>query len=293
MRHRIELVHVSEVDYAEVGGEESPDLDRFAESDDGFMDGIHGLRDRAGADLAHLIFEWDEHEYGGLARYNSPFGLTCRHCGGLAFAHELGHNMGLKHDRYASVNAENVGGRSPVRDGPEHGFVDVAGGFRTVMAYGLECSDVGTDCPRLGVFSNPGLSYLGRALGVRYPAGRGLDGPADAAAVLDYAMPAVSMWRDRPADPSANRPPAVHGVGIPDAVCETPLGGRCAVHVPGGAFSDPDGDTLRLSALATSRRDITPEYWHPGDFDPALGLVVRPRDRGLRHGLPYGDALGS
>ena len=52
--HRVRLVERSEVAYGETGNS-LVDLFRFADPSDGHMDEVHAVRDRVGADLAHLI----------------------------------------------------------------------------------------------------------------------------------------------------------------------------------------------------------------------------------------------
>ena len=105
---------------------------------------MHGLRDRVGADLVHLIVA----EAAGIcatALRPGAFSLTPHGCPSQAFAHELEHNMGLKHDRYQVHHRE--GGVSPH---PASGYVNqrgaAAGGrrstrWRTIMAYRRQCSD--------------------------------------------------------------------------------------------------------------------------------------------------------
>ena len=74
------------------------------------MDEVHAMRDRTGADLVHLVFKDQDHPFGGVAHMGGAFGLTCQHCGGIVLAHELGHNMGLRHERYV-VHGRNQGRR--------------------------------------------------------------------------------------------------------------------------------------------------------------------------------------
>ena len=102
---------LAEFDYIEVGGDLSTDLRRLTGSADGFLDGVHALREEVGADLMHLLVSYDpasadDGSYTcGLAwirpSATRAFGVTLLHdwCDGT-FAHEVGHNLGLAHDRH-------------------------------------------------------------------------------------------------------------------------------------------------------------------------------------------------
>ena len=246
LRHRLALAATSEVRYTEAG--DGRDLDRLADPSDGYMDEVHAMRDRTGADLVHLVFKHEGHPFGGIAYLPGAFGLTCQYCGGRTFAHELGHNMGLSHDRY-----QTGGGRIA---NPAYGYVNqhgfAAGAMRsnrwfTIMAYPDQCTDAHTSCSAPLRFSNPRQSYNGDPLGIAFGAGgSGVTGPADAVAVLDATGPVVADWRDHV--PRPNRPPRAFGA-LPDrtlaqdAVVETDVS---------SAFLDPDGDTLTYTVSSSA-----------------------------------------
>ena len=77
------------------------------------------------------------------------------------FAHELGHNMGLFHDRYAVFNevAEDDE-RFPLYP-YAFGYVDQEGTIceRTIMSYDSQCSDEGKTATLRHVFSNPNKQF--------------------------------------------------------------------------------------------------------------------------------------
>ena len=258
VHHRLELVARSEVQYAEAG--DFRDIGRLANPSDGYMDEVHAIRDRTGADLVHLVFNYQEHPFAGVAYFGGAFGLTCQYCGGGTFAHELGHNMGLRHDRYAQLYSEI--GRGPVTLDPAFGYVNqpalavsAARSRRwvTIMSYHTQCSDTYARCSELLRFSNPRQSYNGDPLGVPFGSGgSGVTGAADAAAVLNATGPAVALWRDHVLRP--NRPPEAVGT-LPDR--RLALGGMVDLDVS-SAFADPDlGDVLTYTVSSSAPQVVT------------------------------------
>ena len=248
VHQRLVLVDRSEVPYTETYG--SLDLNRLRDPDDGHLDEAHVLRDLTGADLVHLIVASG---VGGIAVLQGAFGVTLRFGGSPVFAHELGHNMGLLHDRYQ--HHHYGGGVSPH---PAYGYVNqqafVAGGrgarrWRTIMSYPAQCIYAYTGCQQLLRFSNPRQSYNGDPLGIPHGAGgSGVTGPADAAAVLNATGPAVALWRDRP-----TRPPTAVGT-LPDRLLTLP--GTLDVDVS-AAFVDPDGDALTYAVSSSAPSVVT------------------------------------
>ena len=244
---RVRLVERFEAAYDETG-DSSLDLRRLADPSDGHMDQVHVVRDRIGADLVSLMVE--DANVCGKAHFRGAFSLTALGC---AFTHELGHNLGLSHDRYA---IERPG--YTTQGHPAYGYVNpqafAAGAGRsrrwvTIMAYVAQCLDAHIACSSVFRFSNPRESYNGDPLGVPHGAGgTGVARPADAAAVVNTTGPVVALWRDRP--DGTNRSPAPAGT-LPDRLLTLP--GTLDVDVS-AAFVDPDGDALTyaVSSLAPS-----------------------------------------
>ena len=159
--HRLALVERSEVPYTETG-DSRLDLQRIDLPQDGHLDGVHALRDRVGADLLHLIVS--RGNYCGVAFMpgTGVSGLTKLDCGASTFAHELGHNMGLLHDRYEQHHGEGVARGTGSH--PAYGYVNqrrfdagvLSGGWRTIMAYPTQCGDANVSCMEL--FGSPQTS---------------------------------------------------------------------------------------------------------------------------------------
>ncbi len=167
VNQRINLVYAGQVTYDEGA---NPDfgmtLDRLTGKVDGHMDNVHALRDAHSADLVSLVIEGAQ--YCGIAwLMSSPsvsfesdgFSVVAQSCatGYYSFAHELGHNMGSRHDTYVDPN------NTPYPF--SHGFTYPAAKWRTIMAYNNACTAVNENCTRLQYWSNPTVTYGGVAMG--------------------------------------------------------------------------------------------------------------------------------
>ena len=170
----LNLVGAERVDYSEAG--KFTDLDRLVTPDDGHMDRVHDLRDALGADLVNL----QAVAAGGVAQLLGAFSVN-------AFAHEVGHNFGLLHERF-----ELGGPGIDVHRG--HGFTTERCSA-TIMSYSSECWQ---SRPRVPFYASP-WRYSprdGHALGVsRFSKERGVQGPADAALRMNHTRHRVANFR--------------------------------------------------------------------------------------------------
>ena len=196
VNQRLVLVATKEVEYAE-SGSSSRDLGRLDDPSDGYMDEVHAIRDRVGADLVHFIVGVGN--VLGTARLPGAFALTWAKGGSMTFAHELGHNMGLHHDRYVDGGE----GLLPYSYGYVNQQAFAAGApesarWMTIMAYPNQCNDARIGCDAIMSFSNANQTYLGDPLGVpgdeRTTA---VNGPADAVRTLNLTRHSVAGFRPR------------------------------------------------------------------------------------------------
>ena len=160
---RIRLVHAAQVSYVESS---NFSLNLFdLRSGVGALSGVAALRDVYGADLVTMLVHPSNPSACGVAFLmtqistafaTSAFSVTDTGCvsPNFTFAHELGHNMGARHDWYVD------GGTTPFTYA--HGYVNPAVGqrWRTVMAYPDMCASLGFSCTRVLYWANSDKRYL-------------------------------------------------------------------------------------------------------------------------------------
>jgi hypothetical protein len=153
---QLKLVHAYQTDYVERGSH-FEHVWSFADRGDGVMEEVHALRDQYGADVAMLIV----HDPAGCglatrvaAEADEAFAVVHHECAATMYslAHEVGHIVGARHDHALDMSSEPF----PYGHGHVHGTH-----WRTMMSYKDTCND----CPRLPVWSNPGVRVRGAPAG--------------------------------------------------------------------------------------------------------------------------------
>lgn len=165
-------------------------LNWLRQPNDGVLDEVHDLRDQTMADLVMLITS--SGDVCGIANIgvgpgNTPtpqnaFSVVSAPCilaPTSAFAHEIGHNMGLLHD-WDAQPCTNGGSRFG------KGYAEPSGSFMTIMG-------TSNPAPRVLHFSNPDVDYNGLPTGEAI----GEAQASDSASALMLAAPIVAKYRDR------------------------------------------------------------------------------------------------
>jgi hypothetical protein len=175
-------VHTAQVSYNEARRSFSQHVSALRSTTDGIMDDVHTLRNTYAADVVVLVV--NDSEACGIASSigstaTSAFAVAHYTCitGYYSFGHEVGHLQGARHDRYVDSST------TPYAYG--HGFIPSSKNWRTVMAYGNNCSN----CTRIQWWSNPLVAYpsTGQLMGTaQYE---------DNARVLNLTAPTMAGYR--------------------------------------------------------------------------------------------------
>ena len=235
---RAALVAVAEVDYTE-SSSLSTDRRRLRHTSDGHMDGIHTVRDQNAADIVVLVqsgmgasayvMNTISTEAEDQAFANVSIASTRIYGGGVTFAHELGHIMGLRHDRFIECGTDGCSSVSVASASLPYayGYVNqrafdpgaaTSTRWRSIMSYDTQCERAGFQCQSLLRFSNPDQIYPdpgGDPLGkTGLEPSMAVDGPSDAVRVLNRTRGYVAKFRNAPqitVSFAANRYTAIEG----------------------------------------------------------------------------------
>ena len=111
--HRLNLVLRQQVSYVEATDTDERSapgqaIDCFDDADDGCLD-LDEIREEFSADLVHLLISTgvpvDADTFScGIAYMAGDYGVSELFCGSDTFAHEVGHNSGVNHDRYVEYD---------------------------------------------------------------------------------------------------------------------------------------------------------------------------------------------
>ncbi len=205
----LNLVHSAEVSYTEAGSANT-DLDRLTDTDDGYMDSAHTLRDAYGADLVCLFVDRDD--VGGLAwlltsesgRPDYAFCLARVQQSDWTYTvvHEWGHNMGCSHSKSQTVQPwENGDFRSYSAGWQWSDSASDYDGFCSVMTYEDIDNDGADEYERVAHFSNPDIAYTGDS---PHPTGHAANG--DNARTIREMKAEYAAYRDRPLPPPNTDP---------------------------------------------------------------------------------------
>jgi hypothetical protein len=107
----------------------------------------------------------------------------------LSFHHELGHNMGLQHDRY--VYRLQTGDPNPPASYYNFGYSNKGKRMRTIMAYNNDCADDGFNCTRINWFSSGTIRATGNVV-IGKP--KGTSNAADNTTRLKQTRTAISNY---------------------------------------------------------------------------------------------------
>ena len=326
---RLNLVGAEPIDYVERQNDSGLhvsgwDLENLAAAGDGFMDGVHARRDALGADLVNLVT--GAGNVGGIAYVGGSFSVVVFYEGSdfvstsVVFAHELGHNMGLVHDRYEelastgrrsqAINFGYVNQRAFAPDASDECWL-------TIMSYYTRCRAAGLGGRVVPYFSTPARSYPdadGAPLGVPKSSDEeGVDGPADAVRSMDLSYRHVANLRSDRGDDGDSRDTATPVVATSTTFArltgredtdyfrvELPEAGWLRVQTTGfgdtrGALITEDGETIAEDddggtysnflisvELEAGVYFVSVNGWHA--FDYTLVVSFNPRSAPDDHG---------
>lgn len=248
VKYRVRLAGTMAVNYSDTGANSQVLSDLTNTSSSGPLASVRTRRAALGADLASLVRPFLTNGQGGycglayliganqssFTTQSAPYGYstlgdgedpsTNEYCADTTLAHELGHNMGLAHDK---ANAPEPGAYSYA-----YGWRQTlsSGSFSTIMAYPTGGQE------RVPYFANPDITLCnGNRCGDPTTANQTL--------VLNQTMPTVAGFM-------TSRRPALdlNSDHEADVVLQPAVGGSYAYMYEGADFNPTDGAVQTVSA---------------------------------------------
>jgi peptidyl-Asp metalloendopeptidase len=152
----LRLVHYQEIDYDEAGADQFDHLYRMVDGTGIFKD-VKKLRDEKHADIVGLIID-NPSGCGQSTRVGADaeeaYFVVHHACAAITYsiAHEIGHILGARHDRFVDAN------NAPIPYA--HGYINGTK-WRDMMSYQEGCGG----CARIPYWSNPRIMYKGEPTG--------------------------------------------------------------------------------------------------------------------------------
>lgn len=166
VNQRLRLVRTAQVNYVETGNfsQALAELRTGGTVSLGPLAGVAAMRNASGADMVKMLIHPTSPSACGIAFImtsvsnifeSAAFSVTDTGCvsPNYTFAHELGHNMGARHDWYMDA------GTTPFSFAHGHVNPTVGQRWRTIMAYPDMCTALGFSCTRLLHWANPEKRY--------------------------------------------------------------------------------------------------------------------------------------
>jgi peptidyl-Asp metalloendopeptidase len=244
------LVHAAQVSYSDAASNDTALTAISPGSTDPAKTTLDNLRNQYAADLVVLIRPYQRATHGGcglawvlgyggtgVAASEANYGFSALsdgtdtagsgyYCDDLSFSHEVGHNLGLTHDR---ANRSNIVGATAYANG----YINSAAGFGTIMSYASN---------RVARYSNPNIVCNGAPCGV---ARTDTANSADAAGAILTTMDAIAAFR---AGTTVSGGPGkradLSGDGKADIVWYNPTTGQTAAWLMNGLAQTASGNLI-------------------------------------------------
>jgi len=290
----------------------------------GSLSGLQALRRDLGADITHIMVRGDGGGVGGLAALgyqisdgsddaSQAYGWTrASTIGSIVFQHELGHNLGLRHDRF-QIGKENG---TAAQDQDNFGFVDKTAKAQDSLAYQADCTDANLTCDWVNSYSSSGRVWpgntapAGRAMGVAL----GQSNPADNARVVNLSKEKAKAWRTGAATlpaPSVNVLRFGRGTGtVTSSAGGINCGATCKASVPantvvtltatpaagsgfGGWIGDCRGDAPAVQITVTADATCSAYFLTAAQVVPARGWWWNASQGGRGYSIEVNPATGN